>query len=101
VIHKVREGPDTFRAPDSVAQDKSLSWGAKGLYLYILSRPVTTPPSVSMCVEASPAGDTRCRTLARELEEKGYIRREESRHPIETAQGTRFVTKSRWYLTHE
>jgi hypothetical protein len=66
-----------------LAEDPSLSWKAKGLMAYMLSRPDDWQIRVTDLVRRSPGGECAVRSGLRELEQHGYIVRKQ-RHDAAT-----------------
>lgn len=59
--------------------DVRLSWKARGLMAFILTRPAGTPLSIHLFVESGTSGRDQVYTILRELELAGYIRRTQGR----------------------
>jgi len=70
-----------------LAEDPSLSWKAKGLMAYMLSRPDDWQIRVTDLVRRSPDGESAVRSGLRELEQHGYIVRKR-RHDAATGRFT-------------
>ena len=66
-----------------LAENPSLSWKAKGLMAYMLSRPDDWQIRVTDLVRRSPDGESAVRSGLRELEQHGYIVRKR-RHDAAT-----------------
>ncbi|MBN1423979.1 hypothetical protein JXA88_05415 [Candidatus Fermentibacteria bacterium] len=64
-----------------VAEDLALSWKAKGLMSYRLSRPDGWEIRMSDLVKRSPDGETAVRSGLQELEARGYLVRETLHDP--------------------
>ncbi|MBN1423811.1 hypothetical protein JXA88_04575 [Candidatus Fermentibacteria bacterium] len=64
-----------------VAEDPTLSWKAKGLMSYLLSRPDDWQIRVADLVKRSPDGETAVRSGLRELEQRGYLVAEQLHDP--------------------
>jgi len=60
---------------NAVINDALLSWGARGLLIYLLSKPDNWITRTSDLIKNSPAGERRVRTLIAELEKAGYMKR--------------------------
>lgn len=60
--------------------DKSLSWEARGLVIYLLSKPETWIVMKRDLVEASPAAGKKTSSILKELETSGYIKRNKFRN---------------------
>ena len=60
-----------------VAQDKRLSWKAKGIYGYICSLE-NYPFKITEAVKNSPQGKKALQSGLKELEKYGYIKREKN-----------------------
>jgi len=61
-------------------EDDRLSWRARGLLAYLLSKPDYWEVMVGHLVKAAPTGRTIVRSTLRELEEFGYIVRTDQSH---------------------
>jgi len=57
-------------------EDPNLSWQGKGLLSYLLSRPDNWTISLSNLIKQGTDGQTATRTALKELEARGYLRRE-------------------------
>jgi hypothetical protein len=64
-----------------VAEDAALSWKAKGLMSYLLSRPDNWQVRIDDLIKRSADGETAVRSALRELEAHGYIVRERLTEP--------------------
>lgn len=64
-----------FVASNELFNDKLLSWDARGLMAYLLSKPNHWQVRISDLVAQSPAGITKLRSVLAELHANGYIRR--------------------------
>ena len=79
LIHKRnRHLAGTF-IPNTLSQDESLTWGARGLLGYMLSLPPDWRLNEKHLVSVSPGSRDHLRKLVRELEEHGYMRRTQVR----------------------
>ena len=64
---------------NALLADKTLSWSARGLLAYLLSKPDTWTVRHTDLIKMSPSGDYKVRQILKELEHAGYIRREKFR----------------------
>ena len=64
---------------NNLATDSRLSFGARGLLLYLLSKPDNWETRMCDLVAASPAGRTAVTRMVKELEDHGYMRRIQER----------------------
>jgi hypothetical protein len=71
-IHRVRHDRAFVQVENSTAQDKRLSWGARGLLLYLLSLPSDWQIKVSHLIDRGDAGRDGLRRMLRELQTFGY-----------------------------
>ncbi|MEN8220831.1 MAG: helix-turn-helix domain-containing protein [Pseudomonadota bacterium] len=60
----------------SSLEDITLSWRARGLLSYLLSRPDNWDIIINNLIKQSPDGRTTIRSSLKELEASGYLRRE-------------------------
>lgn len=60
-------------------EDARLSWKARGLLSYLLSKPDEWKVVINHLIEQAPDGEESVRSGLKELEEAGYIRRERAR----------------------
>ena len=65
---------------NSLIADKSLSWEARGLVIYLLSKPDTWIVMKRDLIEASPAAGKKISSILKELETVGYIKRNKFRN---------------------
>lgn len=65
---------------NSLVKDKSLSWGARGLLIYLLSKPETWVVRKTDLVAMSPASNHVVARILKELEIVGYIKRDRIRN---------------------
>jgi len=61
---------------NSVFNDELLSWEARGLMGYLLSKPDDWQVRLHDLLKRGPAGEHKIRRVLRELSEAGYLRRE-------------------------
>ena len=59
--------------PNTTITDSRLSFGARGLLAYLLSKPKDWEVRTKDLVNASPAGISAVRSMVKELEEHGYL----------------------------
>jgi hypothetical protein len=81
---------------NSMACDKSLSWEARGLLLYLLSRPDGWEVQRGDLINQSPAGRDKVQGILRELESAGYLVRWKER-----VQGGKFAWRSEIFESQE
>lgn len=88
----IERGPQKRRGfvivDNSLAQDKSLSFGARGLGIYLLSLPTGMRVDIRSLAAENPEGRTAISGFMRELEEARYLVRTSTRED-----GGRFRTK--------
>lgn len=75
-----RENP-FVQIDKSVAEDTLISWKAKGMMLYLLSRPDNWKIYVNQLSEVATDGREATRSAINELIERGYIVREQRKKP--------------------
>lgn len=72
--------PERYAVLDhNMLRDARLSFAARGMLGYLLSRPENWQVQVSDLINQSPAGRDAVYAILRELEKHGYMRREEKR----------------------
>ena len=82
IIRSKQNRTDPFVMIDQrIAEDETLSWGAKGLMSYLLGLPDDWQIRVADLVHHSRDGKTAVRSALRELEAHGYIVRERLTDP--------------------
>ena len=64
-----------FIMHNATTQDSSLSWPARGMLAYLLSKPKDWKTSLTDLARQSPAGIDACRTIFAELVDAGYAKR--------------------------
>lgn len=74
-VHQHNDFRNTVVVPNATAQDSSLSWAARGLLLHMLSMPENWQFHEHDLVNRSPMGRDHLRSIVRELEAAGYLRR--------------------------
>lgn len=62
-------------------EERHLSWGAKGLHSYLMSKPSNWEININHLVKESRQGKTAVYSLINELIEAGFIKRKEKRDP--------------------
>lgn len=65
---------------NSLIVEKKLSWEARGLIIYLLSKPETWIVMKKDLIEASPAAGKKISSILKELEIVGYIKRNKFRN---------------------
>ncbi len=88
-IIRVEKRGDYAVLPNAVLNDARLSWEARGLLAYLLSKPNHWHVNSRALTGAGPAGRAKIQRILRELEEYGYLERRRVRGP-----GGRFVWES-------
>ncbi len=68
-----------FKVANAVFSDERLSWEARGLMGYLLSKPDDWQVRLHDLVRRGPAGEHKIRRMLRELDAAGYLRRERFR----------------------
>ena len=68
-----------FVMHNSTAQDESLSWEARGMLAYLLSKPEGWKTNITDLTRQSGAGKDKCRRIFDELRDAGYVERVERR----------------------
>ena len=74
--------------PRQMVHDTSLSWAARGLLAFVHTLHPSTQLSEEFLLGQSPLGRDGLRTLIRELEQAGYLRRTFSRDQRGRASGS-------------
>ncbi len=80
-IIRVEKREDYAVLPNAVLNDERLSWEARGLLSYLLSKPNHWRVNSRALVKAGPAGRDKVQRILRELEEHGYLERRRTRGP--------------------
>jgi hypothetical protein len=78
-VHTTNDLRNAVIIPNSTAQDANLSWAARGLLLFMLSQPINWQFHENDLVNRSPMGRDHLRSVVRELEAAGYLRRSRMR----------------------
>ena len=65
---------------NKLLNDKSLSWEARGMLVYLLSKPDTWIVKKQDLIESSPAAGKKTARILKELETTGYIKRNKFRN---------------------
>jgi hypothetical protein len=65
-----------FVVDNALFSDDRLSWEARGLMGYLLSKPDDWQVRIHDLMRRGPAGEHKVRRMLRELQELGYLRRE-------------------------
>lgn len=79
MIYRVKKEARFTVIDNQLATDSRLSFGARGLLVYLLSKPDNWEVRLEDLVKASPAGRTAVSRMIHELEEAGYMRRVQER----------------------
>ena len=74
-ILRLQKTEKYFKVANAVFNDRSLSWEARGLMGYLLSKPDDWQVRMHDLVRNGPAGQHKISRMLRELEVAGYIRR--------------------------
>ncbi len=88
-IIRVQKSEQYTVLPNHVLNDERLSWEARGLLAYLLSKPDDWRVSTRALVQAGTAGKDKVQRVLRELEAAGYLVRRRVRGP-----GGKFVWES-------
>jgi hypothetical protein len=75
-IIRVKKDKNYFAASNEPFNDKRLSWEARGVMGYLLSKPDEWQVRFNDLVNQGPAKRTKLRRIFKELEEFGYLERE-------------------------
>src|SRR5512136_1636955 len=67
--------------PNSVLEDTSLSWEARGMLCYLLSKPDHWEVRVGHLISEGPAGREKVQSILHELEAKNYLTRTREHKP--------------------
>lgn len=77
IIHVKK--PDKYSSiSNELVGDKSLSWGARGLLVYLMSKPANWKVKTTDLIRQSPAGRDATLALLKELETARYLHRQRS-----------------------
>ena len=93
-IIRVVKDSKYFAASNEPFNDERLSWEARGVMGYLLSKPDNWQVMFNDLVNNGPAGEKMIRRILKELQEYGYLKRKKSRQP-----DGRFVWVSTVYET--
>ena len=74
-IHRTPKLKRYFAADNALFSDENLSWEARGLMGYLLSKPDDWQVRLHDLMGRGPAGQHKIRRMLRELEAAGYLRR--------------------------
>lgn len=91
IIHDFNIQSRFTMVPNQIVEDSRLSWGARGLALRILGVRQGVKISESTLLESAPSGRDALRTLIRELESFGYLKRTRQRRSDGTLGGSCYV----------
>ena len=80
-IIRVVKDTKYFVASNEPFNDKRLSWEARGVMGYLLSKPDNWEVMFNDLVNNGPAGEKLIRRILKELQEYGYLERKQSRLP--------------------
>ncbi len=79
IIRTLKDEDPYARISRSLLQDDSLSYEARGLAAYLLSKPENWEIEVSDLIKQSPDGRDKIYRVLKELERSGYLKRERER----------------------
>ena len=82
-------------ADAEVFEDKTLSFGARGLMAYLLTKPDNWEVRMSQLISASPAKRVATQRMMKELKDAGYVRRYQENDP----KTGKFITITEVYET--
>lgn len=80
-IIRVKKNKDYFAVSNQPFNDDHLSWEARGVMGYLLSKPDDWSVRFNDLVRSGPAGDHKVRRILKELEDAGYLVRERFQKP--------------------
>lgn len=80
-IIRVVKNNNYFVASNEPFNDKHLSWEARGVMGYLLSKPDNWQVMFNDLVNSGPAGEKFIRRILKELQEYGYLERKQSHLP--------------------
>ena len=83
-----------FAVTNAVFADERLSWEARGLMGYLLSKPDDWQVRLHDLKRRGPAAEHKLRRMLRELERFGYLRRKRLRHADGTFSWTTTIYES-------
>ena len=78
-IHKLDRKTDYVKMANEVAQDESLSFEARGVLCYFLSRSPDWQPSIKDVARQGGMGRNRARKIMAELEAAGFVKKSQGR----------------------
>jgi DNA-binding MarR family transcriptional regulator len=78
IVRVVKKGNFT-RISNQALRNGQLSWAARGALAYILSKPDNWQVRTSDLVQQGPSGPGAVQAILKELESRGYLRRERGR----------------------
>lgn len=92
IIKVVREDRQRFLISDpEIHRKRHISWEARGLHAFLMDKPEDWEIRVKNLINEGPAGKDKIRRMLQELEQEGYLEREQVRDP-ETGQFTTIAT---------
>lgn len=80
-IHRVPKTKGFAQILNAFFEDPRISWEAKGVGGYLLTKPDTWEPRNRDVIRHGPAGEAKVRRIFKELERNGYQFREKIRLP--------------------
>lgn len=78
-IIRVRKDRNYSVISNIMVEDERLSWAARGILTYLLSKPNSWQVRTRDLIQRSPAGEDKVRRLLKELETYGYLVRHKTR----------------------
>lgn len=78
-IHRIPKIGNFVQIQNEFLGDPRLSWEARGVGGYLLSKPDDWEPRMHDLLNHGPAGEAKMRRILKELEHYGYMRRERIR----------------------
>lgn len=73
ILRTARPEAEFYVLPNRIAEDKSLSWGARGLLIFLLVKPDDWQVSVAHLTNETAMGRDGVRALIKELMDAGYV----------------------------
>ena len=82
IIKVVKQQGRFLVASVEIFEDNSLSFGARGLMAYLLTKPEGWEVRRDQLIKSSPAGKVAIQRMINELKQAGYVRRHQENDPI-------------------
>ena len=73
IIHRVKHDRNYKTINTTASNDKRLTWQARGLHNYLITKPDDWKTKLSAIVSAAPNGRDAVRTMLKELQKYGYL----------------------------